>query len=80
MSDRDLKALIQQMTDEMNLAAAMLEFEQAAKIRDKIAILKGELVKKGKGQDYVPTESKRTSKARSIKNRLAEASMKAKRR
>jgi excinuclease ABC subunit B len=80
MTDRDLKALIQQLTDEMNLAAAMLEFEQAAKIRDKIAILKGELLTKGKGQDYVPTESKRTSKARSIKNKLAEASMKTKRR
>ncbi|MBP7733506.1 MAG: excinuclease ABC subunit UvrB [Caldisericia bacterium] len=80
MTDRDLKALIQQLTDEMNLAAAMLEFEQAAKIRDKIAILKGELITKGKGQDYNPTESKRTSKARSIKNKLAEASMKMKRR
>jgi excinuclease ABC subunit B len=80
MTDRDLKALIQQLTDEMNLAAAMLEFEQAAKIRDKIAILKGELITKGKGQDYNPTESKRTSKARSIKDKLAQASMKIKKR
>lgn len=80
MTDKDLKALIQQLTDEMNLAAAMLEFEQAAKIRDKIAILKGELITKGKGQDYSPTESKRTSKARSIKDKLAQASMKVKRR
>jgi excinuclease ABC subunit B len=80
MSDRDIQALILQLTDEMNLAAAMLEFEQAAKIRDRIAILKGELITKGKGKDYKPEESRRTSKARSIKNKLAEASMKMKKR
>ncbi len=80
MTEKDIQALIQQLTDEMNLAAAMLEFEQAAKIRDRIAILKGELIVKGKGKDMPQKESKRTSTARSIKNRLAEVSMKARKR
>lgn len=80
MSDKDIQALILQLTDEMNLAAAMLEFEQAAKIRDRIAILKGELIVKGKGKDSPQKESKRTTTARSIKNRLAEVSMKTRKR
>jgi excinuclease ABC subunit B len=39
----DLVALIQQLTDQMHAAAAELQFEVAARIRDEIKELKHEL-------------------------------------
>ncbi len=77
MSEKDIGALMMQLTDEMNLAAAMLEFEQAAKIRDQIAILKGELLEKGKGFDSQPD---RTKTAKKLKQKLIQAEFKKKRR
>ncbi|MBR0431639.1 UvrB/UvrC motif-containing protein, partial [Candidatus Saccharibacteria bacterium] len=38
----DIPALIKQLTSEMQLAAANLEFERAAFLRDEIAKIKGE--------------------------------------
>ncbi|HOO96505.1 MAG TPA: excinuclease ABC subunit UvrB [Caldisericia bacterium] len=79
MSKEDVKAVILQLTDEMNLAATMLEFEKAAQIRDQIAILKQELIQKGKGYDDVPSASSRTKTAQKIKSKLAQAELRKKR-
>ncbi|HYO32371.1 MAG TPA: excinuclease ABC subunit UvrB [Nocardioidaceae bacterium] len=43
MPSRDLADLIQQLTDQMHVAAAELQFEVAARVRDEIAELKKEL-------------------------------------
>ncbi len=70
MTEKDIQAMILQLTDEMNLAAAMLEFEKAAKIRDQVAILRGELLVKGKGFDE---SSSRTKTAKKLKQKLTQA-------
>jgi len=70
MTEKDIQAMILQLTDEMNLAAAMLEFEKAAKIRDQVAILRGELLVKGKGFDG---SSSRTKTAKKLKQKLTQA-------
>ncbi len=79
MSKQDVEAVILQLTDEMNLSASMLEFEKAASIRDQIAILKQELLQKGKGYDEPPSSSKRTKTARKIKSKLVQAELRRKR-
>jgi excinuclease ABC subunit B len=43
MPSRDLADLIQQLTDQMHVAAAELQFEVAARVRDEISDLKKEL-------------------------------------
>jgi excinuclease ABC subunit B len=43
MPSRDLADLIQQLTDQMHVAAAELQFEVAARVRDEISELKKEL-------------------------------------
>ncbi|MEJ7745105.1 MAG: excinuclease ABC subunit UvrB [Nocardioidaceae bacterium] len=43
MPSRDLADLVQQLTDQMHVAAAQLQFEVAARIRDEISELKREL-------------------------------------
>lgn len=74
LNAKDIHALIQQMTDEMNLAAAMLEFEEAARIRDQISILKHELLQKGKGFDEPPTKySDKKESAKRLKQGLLRA-------
>ena len=70
MTEKEVKALILQLTDEMNLSASMLDFEDAARIRDQIAILRGELLEKGKGFDG---ELSRTKTAKKIKEKLIRA-------
>ncbi len=75
MSKKDVEAVIIQLTDEMNLSASMLEFEKAASIRDQIAILKQELIQKGKGYDIPKSSSTRTRTARKIKSKLAQAEL-----
>jgi excinuclease ABC subunit B len=77
MSKKDVKAVILQLTDEMNLSASMLEFEKAASIRDQIAILKQELLQKGKGYDQ-PQPSSRTRTAQKIKSKLVQAELRRK--
>ncbi|MBA2560702.1 MAG: UvrB/UvrC motif-containing protein, partial [Propionibacteriales bacterium] len=43
MPSRDLADLVQQLTDQMHAAAAELQFEVAARLRDEISELKKEL-------------------------------------
>jgi excinuclease ABC subunit B len=43
LPSRDLADLVQQLTDQMHAAAAELQFEVAARIRDEISELKKEL-------------------------------------
>ena len=45
MSKKELEAVIKKMTKEMHTAAAELNFERAAELRDKILELKRELLK-----------------------------------
>ena len=62
MSKKELEALVQKLTKDMHTAAAELNFEKAAELRDKLVELKKELL----GIENDQTKSK--TKARRKKN------------